>query len=638
MASSWTGIPSTQPSCSSIILTAPTPHCPTIPSDPLGCFIQPTGLYCAPLATTRGFLYTLDVNPTTNASTPSSSSPPEQAPSIAAGAKVTLIPQLHIPPPPRNQSLLGVDGQPVKSQGPALLGQVCTAIPLPPRTHTVWPVLVAMANRRLNETVGFSEMGTGESVFALQGDCEPGAFCDTTASKATEGKGVCVGQLPNYHTCSSYFQCISLRCSQDHSLVKREEEEEEEEEEEGYYFQDVENGGRHVESVSPSSTRPSYHQRHHNKYPSSLTKRRVGSVCLPLSHELPGSGTGGGSGGNHGGAAPDLNSGDSGHHEIPDWAAAIIGGVLLVCILGGLVFIKRSRLKQQEMKRASLARQASGAAGGDNRERERRMSASSGFGIEKHEDLEYGYHAHPTTDATTTMQEMAAGRTVFSRWFGVSKRSAWKPSLPRSNSSDIKGRRRSLSTVASYRSNHSAPGGLDSAYSGGASVVGYGQYDATGVPSGHSSRRASSQWNVPRSASVPAIPQITTTLSETHQQIPPISRCETFSAAASGHERQSTDGSLAPAPTPASLTRFQEGEMPHETMDTPSNTYARLSTSSGVSSPKPNPTRMSHSPSNLSVPGSPISPISPISPMSPCMGTMGTSRLSSRSSYRHGST
>ncbi|KAG0328693.1 hypothetical protein BG000_000344, partial [Podila horticola] len=526
---------------------------------------------------------------------------------------------------------------PVKSQGPALLGQVCTTVPLPPPTHAVWPVLVAMANKRLNETVGFSDMGTGESVFALRGDCEPGAFCDTAASGATKGKGVCVEQLPNYHTCSSFFQCISLRCSQEHALVKREEEVEEE------FVQDVEIGGNHVESVSSSfsSSSSSYprqpSQPRHNKHLSSFTKRRVGSICVPLSHESPGSGTGGGSGGNRGGgAAPDLNSGDSVHHEIPGWAAAIIGGVLLVCVLAGLVFTRRRRLKQQK-KRASLARQTlirGGTSGG--RERERSMSVTSGFEIEKHAEAELGYHAHPATPATTTTQEVA-GRTVFSRWFGASKKSARRLSLPRGDSVGTKDRRQSVSTVTSYRSNHSASGALDSAYSGGVSFEGYGRYDATGVPSGHSSRRASSQSNAPRRASAPAIPQITTTLSETHRQIPSVSRSETFSGVSFGHKRRSTD--VSPAPAPVLLTRFQEGETPHETM-TPSDTDSRLSTpqpnsSSGASSPRSISTRMSHSPNNLSVPGSPISPISPISPL---MGTVGTSRLSSRSSYRHAST
>ncbi|KAF9919076.1 hypothetical protein BX616_002129 [Lobosporangium transversale] len=201
-----TGIPPTQPGCGDVSIHNPTPRCFNNENgasyNELGCFLQMTGLLCAPLATTRGFLFTDDP---------------------FSHHLVPLVPQLSTVTnrsatnPPSN--LVGIDNQPVKYQGPARLGQSCVGIPLPSTTDPLFRTLANIANQRLNETVGSSPgVGAGLDVFNLRGDCQRGSYCDL----ATPGSGVgtCKEQLPNYHACSSYMQCISLRC--DESLAPTE--------------------------------------------------------------------------------------------------------------------------------------------------------------------------------------------------------------------------------------------------------------------------------------------------------------------------------------------------------------------------------------------------------------------------------
>ncbi|KAF9925576.1 hypothetical protein FBU30_004661 [Linnemannia zychae] len=236
----YTIIPSSQPSCGDITTSQPIPHCPNtllnatiIPDNPnvapanqsMGCFFQSNGLFCAPLSTTRGFLYR-----------PDSSPDPTQP-----RRPVVLIPTLSIPtnnnltnPSP---PILGVDGQPVNYRAPSRLGETCYPIPLPPVTDPLFQTLLTIANQQLNETLGLGTtpgsgaipaadgggrgrgrapgVGAGVQVFNFRGDCEQGSYCDFIPStNATVGMtaGICKEILPNFHSCTSYAQCSSLRC------------------------------------------------------------------------------------------------------------------------------------------------------------------------------------------------------------------------------------------------------------------------------------------------------------------------------------------------------------------------------------------------------------------------------------------
>ncbi|KAF9577234.1 hypothetical protein BGW38_007700, partial [Lunasporangiospora selenospora] len=228
---SLTSIPTTQPSCGDISLDRPFQPCPDTAfitttgntSEPQGCFVQPAGFFCAPLSTTRGFLYQDDT--------------PSQNSITHANAPSVYIPRFHAPTNDNSSRpsppLLAVDGQPIRYGGVARLGQACIGVPLPDATILTtdprFQTMITLAQRRLTEALKGSPGSTssgaaawspgaaadGSSIFSLWGDCEEGAFCDfSQATKSPSGDkiGICREQLPNYHQCSSYMQCSSRRC------------------------------------------------------------------------------------------------------------------------------------------------------------------------------------------------------------------------------------------------------------------------------------------------------------------------------------------------------------------------------------------------------------------------------------------
>ncbi|KAF9137226.1 hypothetical protein BG015_002799, partial [Linnemannia schmuckeri] len=119
-SSPFTPIPQTQPSCGSISLQNPFPQCsnsttPTGEQQPMVCFVQPTGFFCAPLATTRGFIYTLNnstLSPFLNSTINTSSSP--FLPLVPRFSTVSFD-------IPTNANATGIDGQPVRREGPIRL-------------------------------------------------------------------------------------------------------------------------------------------------------------------------------------------------------------------------------------------------------------------------------------------------------------------------------------------------------------------------------------------------------------------------------------------------------------------------------------------------------------------------------------
>ncbi|KAF9110058.1 hypothetical protein BGX27_006833 [Mortierella sp. AM989] len=319
-----TSIPSTQPSCGQLTVDSPTPQCKTNASEAMGCFIQPTGLYCAPLSSTRGFLYTLDNYPTNSDNGSAGTITP----------RINLIPKLStVFAVNGTNDSLDISGQPVLTQGPALLGQACVAIPLPPQNDPAWSFLVTMANKRLNEIVGSPGIGAGSDALSLRGDCEPTSYCNfSQPQNSTARQGVCREQLPNYHSCTSYIECISLRC----------------------------------DNMGNESTKTTHKKRRLEEH--RWRKRRVGMVCLPSSSNVP-----------NGGLEVDHDDGSSRGTSFPMWSVALI----VIAVLGGavLAFLLIKRRKQQltaSLKGAGLPHQIRPSMERiRERERERIMSSST---------------------------------------------------------------------------------------------------------------------------------------------------------------------------------------------------------------------------------------------------------------------
>ncbi|KAI8598995.1 hypothetical protein EDD21DRAFT_380972 [Dissophora ornata] len=326
-----TVIPTTQPSCGSITLNSLAPQCNTSSNanEAMGCFVQSTGLYCAPLATTRGFLYTLDDTLSNNNGTTVSNNTISSGNSTSNGysgvtsSHSNLIPRLSTATLNTNNSntTLGVDGQPVLFQAAAGLGQTCVGIPVPPE----WDILVAMAEKRLKEIVESPGLGSsGTDILSLRGDCEAGTYCDfSQSSKSPQDPtlrlGTCKEQLPNYHTCSSYFECISLRCD------------------------DMTIAPRRISETSDNHMR----------------KRKAGAVCLPPKQSTVGTGDG--------------NSGETTQSSFfPMWAIipiaiVAIGGAALMYVL-----VRRRRQHQEAQQK-----NGGGPKAERMRERERERTTSS---------------------------------------------------------------------------------------------------------------------------------------------------------------------------------------------------------------------------------------------------------------------
>ncbi|KAF9579494.1 hypothetical protein BGW38_004223, partial [Lunasporangiospora selenospora] len=352
-----TFIPITQPTCGEISLSNPTPRCmPLTPprpptnnanntagssppqEEPLeqGCFVQPTGLFCAPLATTRGFLYSL--NETVAHPGPGATSTAE---ATSAQPRPVLIPRLSVPlaylSTPINNQSLGIDGRPIRYEEPARLGQTCYGIPLPPRTDPLWGTLVLIANQRLNESVGDPGLGAGEDVFGLRGDCEVGSFCEinstlsvpfptstgtnstpttTTPTTMTVGVGICKEQYPVYHSCSSYFECLSMRCNDMASEPKSKQERQKRALLDLFSIR----AGQDEEKEPEAEDHPLFQRE---------SKRRIGTVCLPARAPSE-TGTGNENGGK-------ISTGSS----FPGWMGAVLAIVLVMAVTLVIVLVRR---------------------------------------------------------------------------------------------------------------------------------------------------------------------------------------------------------------------------------------------------------------------------------------------------------
>ncbi|KAF9397274.1 hypothetical protein BGX21_009040 [Mortierella sp. AD011] len=334
-SASLTTIPSTQPSCGNISLQHPIPHCPSgngsTNNNPMGCFIQKNGFFCAPISTTRGFLYTSQSSVDDGSSTETESSRLIPILSIATNDNITN------PSPP----LLGVDGQPVNYQGPARLGETCVGIPLPPATSPLFQTLVSIANQQLNITTGYLPgAGAGQDIFSLRGDCEQGSYCDLSSPGG--GLGTCMEQFPESHNCTSYMQCISLRCDEIPLEPTK----------------TVSRKKRSIESFWDFflfEISPQYHTIH---------KRATSgpTVCLSSKIHRGANSTGSESGDGLGiGGSGDTNgvTGDGSAHsrsKFPGW----MGAVIVIVVILGTAFIfgfakRRKKLKDEREKRARRA-------------------------------------------------------------------------------------------------------------------------------------------------------------------------------------------------------------------------------------------------------------------------------------------
>ncbi|OAQ30995.1 hypothetical protein K457DRAFT_417485 [Linnemannia elongata AG-77] len=398
----FTIIPSSQPSCGDITPSQPIPHCPNTNTtansssgnpngagEPMGCFFQTNGLFCAPLSTTRGFLLTLN-------STQQQQQQQLQRNSFWVPFLSTATNDNTTNPSP---PLLGVDGKPVNYRGPARLGETCYPIPLPPATDPLFQTLVTVANQRLNETLSWGGeattptpgggggggsrspgVGAGVQVFNFRGDCEQGSYCDFVpppvgAVVAVGVTGICKEVLPNFHTCSSYAQCSSLRCGQPWS----------------------EGGGG---GVGGGESR------------NSTTDNTGVTVCLPSKLDRGNTNNNGGGGPGGGG------KGDDKPNKFPAW----IGGIIAIVVVFGAAIIfglvrrkkkmaadkeKKSMKKRRRSARSQTAAAAAGMIVGErDRDRERRRTTSlplhsqhpdqqqhGGDGDDKESDYVYQLHS-----------------------------------------------------------------------------------------------------------------------------------------------------------------------------------------------------------------------------------------------------
>lgn len=626
----FTPIPSSQPSCGDITASQPVPHCsnttasspgnPNGGGDPMGCFLQTNGLFCAPITTTRGFLYTLDSTPLQQ----------QQGSSLWVPILSTATNNNTTNPSP---PLLGVDGQPVNYQGPARLGETCYPIPLPPATHPLFQTLVAVANQRLNETLAGGEaipapsgggrspgVGAGVQVFNFRGDCEQGSYCDYApppAGAAVEVgvTGICKEVLPNFHTCTSYAQCSSLRC--DHSWTE---------------------GGS---GGSRNSTAGA-------------------TVCLPskLDRGNTNNNGGGGPGGGGGGSKRD-------DKKFPPWIGGIIAIVVVfgAAIIFGLVRRKKKMAADMEKKsmkrrRRSARSQAAAAAaaivGERDRDRERRRSMSlplhsqhldqqrhhlEGDDDEKESDYVYKLHSTEPSLMVNEKQDLSERRGGFGSWFRKSRtedqmdreqgESACRTT--RSNSSSA---RSSLSLDSkeaegarhlqsgSSTGGHSVP--LDSLEASPTARSIHGD-SATAVIL----ESAAAAANQPRSRLSVNIPKIVTTTSSDATAATTTAAAPSWTYA-EGEERDVATGLSYPRgldnrPSFSSAT----SSLPSCTTDSSSQPL-----SSGLSRRSSNQAFLA---AGTPPPGSPVSPISPISPRPP-LSSGPSSRSSQRQSFQASST
>ncbi|KAF9143584.1 hypothetical protein BG015_000377 [Linnemannia schmuckeri] len=372
----------------------------------MGCFFQTNGLFCAPLATTRGFLFTLD-----------STQQQQKKNSLWVPILSTATNDNATKPSP---PLLGVDGEAVNYQGPARLGETCYPIPLPSITDPLFQTLVAVANQRLNETlsgeatltpgVGSGRgsrspgVGAGVQVFNFRGDCEQGSYCDFVPPPAGAGvavgvTGTCKEVLPNFHNCTSYAQCSSLRC--DHPWS--------------------EGGGG---GGSRDST----------------TGNTGVTVCLPSKLDR-------GNTNNNNGGGPGGGKGDDKPSKFPAWIGGIIAVVIVfgVAIIFGLVRRKKKMAADKEkksMKRRRSARSQAATAVGTivgerDRDLERRRSISlplhsqhldqqqqGGDDDDNESDYVYQLHSAEPSLMVNEKQELSAHEREgggFGSWFRRSR-------------------------------------------------------------------------------------------------------------------------------------------------------------------------------------------------------------------------
>lgn len=568
----------------------------------MGCFFQTNGLFCAPLSTTRGFLLTL--NSTQQQQQQQKTSFWVPVLSTATNDNTTN------PSPP----LLGVDGQPVNYKGPARLGETCYPIPLPPTTNPLFQTLVAVANQRLNETLSGGNdaitptpsggrvggrspgVGAGVQVFNFRGDCEQGSYCDFVpppvgAGVAVGVTGTCREMLPNFHTCTSYAQCSSLRC--DHPWS-----------EEG-------------EGVGEGGSRNS-------------TAGNTGvTVCLPSTLDR-GNTNSGGSGGGPGGSG----KGNDKPNKFPAWIGGIIAIVVVfgAAIVFGLVRRKKKMAADKEKESMKKRRRST---------RSQATTASEAIRGERDRDREsdYVYQLHSAEPSLMVNEkqglsayERSGSGGGFGNWF---RRSRTEDQMEKEQG-ELAASRTTRSNSSSVRSSISldskeAEGALhqqaDSPTGGHAVALNTLGAATTTAGTFAGSIRSDSTTAVVLDSAAPAnqprsrlsvnIPKIVTTpSSDLTAAAPPRTYAE-------GEERDIATGlsytkDLNNRPSFYSAT----SSLPSSATDTspPSSNLSRRSSSHAF---------LAAASSATPPPGSPVSPISPISPRPPL-----SSGLSSRSSQR----
>ncbi|KAG0054184.1 hypothetical protein BGZ83_011794 [Gryganskiella cystojenkinii] len=630
----------------------------------MACFIQPTGFFCAPIATTRGFLYSLD-NSTTSSTATTNSSSSTALPHYIPRLSVATNNNTTDPSPP----LLGVDGQPVNYQGPARLGQTCLSLPLPPTTDPLFQTLVQVANHRLNETLGYPPgLGAGPDVLSLRGDCEQGSYCDLSPATALPGPngskiGICREQLPIFHNCTSYMQCISLRCNEGSpspgSVIT-------------------------ARSLMPTSGLTAAVNRAASVSGSSKAGPGI-SVCLPSNLDRGGDGADNGNGNT--GSGNSNNGGKGGHYDnskFPAWMSAVIAMLIL---LGGVFILglvrRRKKLRDERERKIRKQSRAMAAVTPRDRERERTIS----FNEKHHATSSSGTTAALVNDSIGVAERASSAGSggVFSGLFSKNRKgdpsgdkggpgAASHGKRMSSGNNRSKNKTKKESPILSATSSHLNASSIveesiisveekedddgeesevDFAYSveQGRFADGIEISDDIGPPlsptttvrasnmasiDSNASSSSNAQRQSPPSRRSITIPRITTTLS------PPAVISTSGLAESQFQEGESFTGSRLASAGPPSFVSSDRGSLTNSSAFSSSRRSSGqglLNPANGSSTPPFSPSSPSQSSPSSSPymqlpaqqPSSPISPISPISPRPP-LSSGPSSRLSHRQS------
>ncbi|CAO3575011.1 unnamed protein product [Mortierella alpina] len=476
-----------------------------------------------------------------------------------------------------------------------------------------------MANQRLNEVAGHSPgVGAGEDIFNLRGDCEQGSYCDRVGSSSA-GSGICREQLPVFHNCTSYMQCISLRCDEQ----------------------------------GPSKVLVLKRARSHQDrraYPEQdlRIERRANmgpTVCLPsrVEHGRNGSMVDSGAG------AGGLGSGRS-FSQFQPWMGAVVGMVVIL----GAAFIfgltrRRKQLRNEKERKMTRKVVRPFSDSGRDRDRERRASVSSSHSMQDLKDEEIG---QLPVDHASNKEQSSHRQGLLGAWLRNVR-----------SGGNVQGTQPGTTLAVSATAPPSVHETRDCATEGDESpyiLTEHGAYRDTGdglqrISLDSTTFQMALQYQEPSlSPTTTARPSAETWTSDTvidqrsQSPSPPLSVSIPRITATLSHELSHPSTAPAGAGTGAGANPFDEGEsLSSPSQLTPTRgerTMSSISSSSSTRTPSAVEESLPHSRQSSSngfltpspTPSSPVASISPISPISPrpSLSSGSSSRLSHRQSIQ----